>query len=152
MEGDLNGKGQRHAVVAARWNDFITERLLAGALGAFGKLGVAEADVTVVHVPGAYEIAPVAKKLADSGKYDAITCIGCVIRGATPHFDYVAGQSARLIAQAAYDSGRPVIFGVLTTDTLEQATDRAGAKAGNKGYDAAVAAVEMVSLYRKIDS
>ena len=148
--GDLDGKGQKHAIIVSRWNDFITSRLLEGARGALLQHGVSEADITVVHVCGSFEIGSAALKLASSGKHDAVICLGAVIRGATSHYDFVAGQAARLIAQAGYDSGRPVIFGVLTTDTIEQAIERCGTKAGNKGYDAAVAAVEMVSLFGKL--
>ena len=151
IEGQQSGIDQKHAIVISDWNAFITGSLLEGALAAFRKHGVEDDDLTVVHVPGAFEAAPVAKKLAQSGRYDAVTCLGAVIRGSTPHFDYVAGQAARLVAQAAYDTGRPVIFGVLTTDTIEQAIERAGTKAGNKGFEAAVSAMEMVSLYHQIE-
>jgi len=150
INGDLNGADQRHAVLVSQWNDFITDKLLDGALSALRKHGVNEDNITVIRVAGSYEIGPAAKKIAASGKYDAVTCIGAVIRGATPHFDYVAGQAARLVAQAAYDTGIPVIFGVLTTDSIEQAIERAGTKAGNKGYECAVAAVETASLYKKL--
>ena len=121
-------------------------------MGTLGRLGVRDEDITVVEVPGAFELGPVARRLATSGKVDAVIVLGCVIRGATAHFDYVAGQAARLTAQASYDSGIPVIFGVLTTDTIEQAIERAGTKAGNKGVDAAAAAVEMAALYRQLGS
>lgn len=150
ITGSSSGSGQRHGILVARFNDFITDRLLEGALGALNRMGVKEADITVVQVPGAFELGPAAKKLAGSGRVDAVIVLGCVIRGATAHFDYVAGQAARLTAQAAYDTGIPVIFGVLTTDTIEQAIERAGTKAGNKGVDAAQAAVEMVGLYREL--
>jgi 6,7-dimethyl-8-ribityllumazine synthase len=150
LRGGKNGSGQRHAVIVTQWNDFITNRLLEGALGAFEDHGVAPEDVQVVRVPGAYEIGPAAKKLAASGRFSAVTCLGCVIRGATAHFDHVAGQAARLIAQAAYDTGIPVIFGVLTTDTIEQAIERAGTKAGNKGYESATAAIETANLYQRL--
>lgn len=150
ISGDLAGNGQKHAVVVARWNDFITSRLEVGARDALLRHGVAAGDITFVYVPGAYEIGGVAKKLAASGKFDAVTCLACVIRGGTPHFDYVAGTASRLVAQAGYDSGLPVIFGVLTTDTVEQAMDRAGIKAGNKGFEAAATAVEMASLHQKL--
>ena len=150
IRGGLNGKGQRHAVITTAWNEFITERLLEGSLGALRMHGVEENDITVIRVPGAYEIGPVAKKVAASGKYDAVTCLGTVIRGATAHFEYVAGTAARLIAQASYDTGIPVIFGVLTTETIEQAIERAGTKAGNKGYEAAATAVEMATLYTEL--
>jgi 6,7-dimethyl-8-ribityllumazine synthase len=150
MKGAKFGAGQKHAVLVSDWNDFITSRLKEGALAALSDHGVDDGDVSVFHAPGAYELGPVAKRLADTRRYDAITCLGCVIRGATPHFDLVAGQAARLVAQASYDTGLPVIFGVLTTDTIEQAIERAGTKAGNKGYEAAVAAIQMVNLYRRI--
>lgn len=150
IRGHLNGDGQKHAVLTARWNDFITSRLLEGALNAFETHGVEKNDITVVHIPGCFEIGPAAKKLANTGKYDAITCIGAVIRGSTPHFEYIAAQSAQLVARTAYESGIPVIYGILTTDTIEQAIERAGSKAGNKGYDAAVVAIEMSSLYKKL--
>ncbi|MBX7056553.1 MAG: 6,7-dimethyl-8-ribityllumazine synthase [Leptospirales bacterium] len=125
-------------------------RLKEGALAALADHGVADDDVHLAHVPGAFELGPAARKLAGSGRYHAVICLGCVIRGATAHFDHVAGQAARLVAQAAYDSGVPVIFGVLTTDTIEQAIERAGTKAGNKGYESAVAAIELVNLYKKL--
>jgi len=150
IRGGRNGAGQRHAVVVSAWNDFITGRLQAGALAAFADHGVPEDQITVIHAPGSYELGAIAKKAAASDKYDAVTCLGCVIRGATAHFDYVAGTAARLIAQAGYDTGTPVVFGVITTDTIEQAIERAGTKAGNKGYDAAVAAIELVNLYAKL--
>jgi 6,7-dimethyl-8-ribityllumazine synthase len=150
LEGGVSGVGQRHALVVSKWNEFITFRLRDGALAALQRHGVSLENITVVYVPGAFELGSTARRLADTGKFDAVICIGCVIRGATDHYEYVAGQAARLISQAAYDSGRPVIFGVLTTDTIEQAIERAGTKAGNKGYEAALAAIEMVDLYRKI--
>jgi 6,7-dimethyl-8-ribityllumazine synthase len=150
IEGDLNGAGQNHAVIVARFNEFITERLLQGALDAFRRHGVDEKSVTVVWVPGAFEIGAVAKKLAATGRYDAVTCLGAVIRGATSHYDFVAGQTASAVSRASMDTDRPVIFGVLTTDSIEQAIERAGSKAGNKGAEAAVTAIEMASLYKKI--
>ncbi|MCB1172712.1 MAG: 6,7-dimethyl-8-ribityllumazine synthase [Leptospiraceae bacterium] len=152
ISAGLNGAGQKHAVIVSRWNDFITDRLQNGALAALRSHGVAEDDITIIPVPGAYEIGPVARKLAASGRYSAVTCIGAVIRGSTPHFDYVAGQAARLVAQASYDTGVPVLFGVLTTETIEQAIERAGTKLGNKGYEVATAAVEMANLFARIDS
>ncbi|MCR9142260.1 MAG: 6,7-dimethyl-8-ribityllumazine synthase [bacterium] len=150
IRGGKNGAGQRHAVLVTQWNDFIVNRLLDGAQGAFEDHGVAAEDVQVIRIPGAYEIGAAAKKLAASGRYDAVVCLGCVIRGATAHFDYVAGTAARLIAQAAYDTGVPVIFGVITTENIEQAIERAGTKAGNKGYEAAATAIEMVNLYQHL--
>lgn len=150
IEGDLIGAGQKHGIIVARWNEFITERLLEGALDALRRHGVAEEDITLVRVPGSFEIGSTAKVMADSGKFDAISCIGAVIRGATPHFDYVSGQTAGMIAGAGVQSGIPVIFGVLTTDTIEQAIERAGTKAGNKGYETGVVAIEMASLNGKL--
>lgn len=149
-EGSLTGNGQRHALVVAQFNDFITSRLAEGAVSAFRKHGVEDSFIEVFHVPGAFELGVVAKKLAQTGKYNAVTCIGAVIKGATDHYDHVAGQATKLVAQAGYDTGVPVIFGVLTTETIEQAIERAGTKAGNKGYEAGVSAVEMASLMEKI--
>ncbi|MCB1325961.1 MAG: 6,7-dimethyl-8-ribityllumazine synthase [Spirochaetales bacterium] len=150
IRGGKNGSGQRHAVLVSEWNDFITSALLKGALAALQDHGVDSESVDVIHVPGSYELGPAARRAAQTGRYDAITCLGCVIRGATAHFDHVAGQAARLIAQASYETGLPVIFGVLTTDTIEQAIERAGTKAGNKGYESAVAAIELVNVYRQL--
>ena len=150
INGAVDAQSQKHAVIVAQFNDFITERLLDGALAALRKHGTQEENITVIRIPGAFEIGPTAKKAAQSGKFDAVTCLGAVIRGSTPHFDYVCSQAARLTAQASYDTGIPVIFGVLTTDTIEQAIERAGTKAGNKGYDAACAAIEMIHLFSKI--
>src|SRR5687768_14829869 len=135
--------GRRFAVVVSRFNEFFTRQLLDGAEQAFRRHGVPDADVDVVWVPGSFEIPLVARRLAGSGRYAAVVCIGAVIRGATSHFDYVAGQAAAGVARAALDTGIPAIFGIITTDDLDQATDRSGAKAGNKGYEAAVAAIEM---------
>ncbi len=149
-EGALIGQGLRFALVVARFNEFITNRLLAGAQDALRRHGVAEEDVDVVWVPGSFEIPLAAKRLAESGRYDAVICLGAVIRGATPHFDYVAGEVAKGVATAALSTGVPVLFGVLTTDTIEQAIERAGTKAGNKGFDAAVSAIEMANLWRKL--
>jgi len=149
-EGNLRGDGMRIAVVVSRFNDFITERLLAGANDALLRHGVDEASITTVWTPGAFELPVVASRLASSAEYDAIICLGAVIRGATGHYDHVAGQAAAGIARAAYDNGLPVIFGVLTTDTTEQAIERAGVKAGNKGYEAAVAAIEMADLMHQL--
>ena len=146
--GQLRGDGLRVAIVCGRFNDLITERLLAGARDGLVRHGVDAASITEAWVPGAFELPLVAKRLAASGEFDAVICLGAVIRGATPHFDHVAGQCAAGVQRAQLDTGVPVIFGVLTTDTVEQAIDRAGTKAGNKGYDAALAAVEMASLYR----
>lgn len=148
--GGLSGQGLRIGVVVARFNDFITSKLLEGALSALRQHGVLDDDVTVSWVPGSFEIPLVARTLALSGKVDAVLCLGAVIRGETAHFDHVAGQTASGIARASLESGVPVIFGVLTTDTVEQAINRAGGKAGNKGYEHAVAAIEMAHLMRQL--
>jgi 6,7-dimethyl-8-ribityllumazine synthase len=151
IEGHLAGfSGARFAVISSRFNELIVDRLVEGALGAFERHGVLRDDVAHVRVPGAFELSPVCMRLAKSGKFDALIALGAVIRGATSHFDYVAGESARGVAAASAATGVPVIFGVLTTDTLDQAFERAGSKAGNKGYEAAVTALEMVSLSRKL--
>ncbi|MSQ00499.1 MAG: 6,7-dimethyl-8-ribityllumazine synthase [Myxococcales bacterium] len=150
LEGALVDKGGRYAVVAGRFNEFIVEKLVAGAVGALHRHGVDDANVDLVRVPGAFELGVTCKKLAESGEYDAIIALGCVIRGGTAHFDYVAGEAARGVAAAAMSSGIPVIFGVLTTENLEQAIERAGGKMGNKGSEAAATAVEMVDLFRKL--
>ncbi len=149
-KGSLDGQWQRHAIIVSAWNDLITKSLLEGAQSALSSLSVKEENMDLVHVPGAYELGPCALLTANTKKYDAVTCLGCIIRGATPHFEYISGQSARLISQASYDSGIPIIFGVLTTNTIEQAIERAGTKAGNKGHEAAMTAVEMANLYRII--
>lgn len=149
-EGDFSSPSGRFVLVAARFNGFIVEQLVAGATDALKRHGVADDRIDLVRVPGSYEIPLVAQKLGASGKYAAVICLGCVIRGDTDHYDHVAGAATSGIAQAALNSGVPVIFGVLTCDTLEQAIHRAGAKAGNKGFEAAVCAVEMVNLLRKL--
>ena len=149
-QGMLNADGFSFAIVATRWNDFLTGRLVEGALDALERLGAEEKNVAVYKVPGSFEVPLLAQKLAASGKYDAIICVGAVIRGQTPHFEYVAGEAAKGIAQAAMQTGVPVMFGIVTADTLEQAIDRAGVKAGNKGFEAAMAAVELVSLYKSL--
>lgn len=146
-EGDLKAAGKRFAIVASRFNDFLVEHLERGAEGTLVKLGASSNDISLFHVPGAFEISPVAAWCSRSGKFDAVICLGAVIRGSTPHFDYVAGEAASGIAQVARDSPVPVIFGVLTTDTIEQAIERAGTKAGNKGAEAAMTAVQMSNLY-----
>src|SRR5262249_9789629 len=133
-------------------NGFIVERLVEGAVDALTRSGVKDTDISVVHCPGAFEIPPVARRLADSGRYGAVICLGCVIRGATAHFDYVAGECAKGIANVAMSARVPVIFGVLTTENIEQAVERAGTKAGNKGFDAAMAAIEMTSLYHALEA
>jgi 6,7-dimethyl-8-ribityllumazine synthase len=149
--GSLNGEGLKIGIVVSRFNEMITKSLTEGCLELLERLGVSEKKICQVEVPGAFEIPLVAKKMALSGDYDAIICLGAVIRGATPHFDYVAGQSASGIAQAASESGIPIIYAILTTETIEQAIERAGTKCGNKGADAAAAAVEMATLLKKID-
>ncbi len=146
VEGKLGWSGRKIALVIGRFNSFVSAKLKDGAIDCLTRHGVAEADIDEVWVPGAYEIPFVAKTVAATGRYDAVLCLGAVIRGDTPHFDYVAAECARGVSRAAYDTGVPVVFGVLTTDTLEQAVERAGAKAGNKGWDAGVAALELVSL------
>lgn len=151
IEGHLVGTDLKIALVVARFNEFITSKLLGGAEDALKRHGVAESDVTVVWVPGAFEIPLTAKKVAESGKYDAVITLGTVIRGATPHFEYVSSEVAKGVASIGMQSGIPVIFGVLTTDTIEQAIERAGTKVGNKGWDAAVGAIEMANLYRNFN-
>ncbi len=147
-EGTLNGDGLKFGIVVSRFNNFVTEKLLAGALDALKRHGVNLDNVDVFWTPGAFEIPGVAKRLAENCRYDAVLCIGAVIRGATPHFDYVAGESAKGIANVAMQTNTPVIYGVITTDTIEQAIERAGIKAGNKGFEAAVAGIEMANLYK----
>ena len=151
IEGNLAAAGRAFGVVASRFNDFIVDKLLDGALDAIRRHGGDLGAVEVVWVPGSYEIPLVAKRLALSGKYDAVVCLGAVIRGATPHFDYVAGGVASGISTVALETNLPVIFGVITTDTIEQAIERAGTKAGNKGFEAAVTAIEMASLMDRMD-
>jgi 6,7-dimethyl-8-ribityllumazine synthase len=151
VEGHLSAAGLRFAIIVSRFNEFITVRLLDGALDALRRHGATEDHLTVYRVPGAYEIPMLAKKLADCGRAgDAMICLGALIRGATPHFDYIASQAASGIANAALASGLPIAFGVLTTDTVEQAIERAGTKAGNKGWEAALSAIEMANLYRQL--
>jgi 6,7-dimethyl-8-ribityllumazine synthase len=151
LQGGLRGEGLRIAIVVARFNDFITSKLLDGARAALERHGVADNDVTVVSVPGSFEIPLAAKKLAESGDHHAVICLGAVIRGETDHYEHVAGEAAKGIAAASLASGRPVIFGVLTTDTLEQAINRAGGKQGNNGYAAGLAAIEMANLMTALD-
>ncbi|MBM3288655.1 MAG: 6,7-dimethyl-8-ribityllumazine synthase [Candidatus Hydrogenedentes bacterium] len=150
IEGTLVSKGKKFAIVIARFNAFISEKLLEGALDGFKRHGVKDDEITVAWTPGAYEIPLVAKKLAASKKYDAVVALGAVIRGSTAHFDYVAGEAAKGVAHASMETGVPVIFGVLTTDTIEQAIERAGTKSGNKGFDAAMAAIEMANLMEQL--
>ena len=149
-EGKLNGKGLKFALVVGRFNELISGRLYEGALDCLRRHDVDDGDVDAAWVPGAFEMPLVAKRLAESARYDAVICLGAVIRGGTPHFDYVAGEAAKGIAKISLDTGVPVVFGVLTTDTIEQAIERSGTKAGNKGADAAIAVLEMVNLYGKL--
>jgi 6,7-dimethyl-8-ribityllumazine synthase len=148
--GVLRGDGLRVALACGRFNDLVTERLVAGARDGLVRHGVDEASIAEVWAPGAFELPLVAQRLAQSGEYDAVVCLGAVIRGATGHYDHVAGQCAAGIARVALDTGVPVVFGVLTTDTIEQALERAGIKAGNKGYEAAETAIEMADLLRQL--
>ncbi|SER37435.1 6,7-dimethyl-8-ribityllumazine synthase [Gracilibacillus ureilyticus] len=150
FEGNLVGTGLKVGIVVGRFNEFITGKLLSGAEDAFRRHGLAENDVDIAWVPGAFEIPLVAKKMAESGKYDAVVTLGTVIRGSTPHFDFVSNEVSKGVASVSMDAGIPVIFGVLTTDTIEQAIERAGTKAGNKGAEAAVSAIEMANLLREI--
>jgi 6,7-dimethyl-8-ribityllumazine synthase len=150
VEGKLIGTGLKIALVVSRFNSFITERLLEGALDCLRRQGVADDNLMVVRVPGAWEIPVAAKRLAQSKAHDAVVCLGAVIRGSTPHFDYVAAEVSKGIAQITLDTGVPISFGILTTDTLEQAIERAGSKAGNKGFAAAEAAIEMVNLLKEL--
>jgi len=150
IEGGLSAAGFRFGIVVSRFNDFITSRLTGGAVDALVRHGAAEDGIAVVKVPGAFEIPMAAKKLCESGNYDAVICLGAVIRGATPHFNYVAGEAARGVGALAREYPLPVLFGILTTDNIEQAIERAGAKTGNKGWETALAAIEMVNLYKKL--
>src|SRR5580700_565436 len=150
IEGQLSATGLRFAIVVSRFNSFITERLLAGATDALRRTGAEDEMIDVVKVPGSWEVPLVAGELARQHRYDAVICLACVIRGETPHFDYVAGEAAKGVAHVAAETGVPVAFGVLTTNTLEQAIDRAGAKGGNKGADAAMTAIEMANLMRAL--
>lgn len=149
-KGSLNAEGYRFAIIESRWNELLTSRLTAGAVDALERLGAAEADVEIFKVPGSFELPVTAKRVAGSGEFDAVICIGVVIRGETPHFDYVAGEAAKGISQAALATGVPVIFGIVTADTVEQAVNRCGVKSGNKGFDAAMSAVEIVSLLKGV--
>ena len=150
LEGKLIAEGQKIAIVAGRFNEIITNKLLGGAVDAFKRHGGDEKDIDLAWVPGAFEIPLVAKKIAESKKYDAVICLGAVIRGATPHFDMVANETTKGIAAAGLQTGVPIIFGVLTTDNIEQAVERAGSKAGNKGFEAVTTAIEMVNLMKQI--
>ena len=151
-QGLLTAEGFRFAIVAARWNDFLTARLVEGALDALERLGAEEKAVEIFKVPGSFEIPLTALKVAESGGFDAVICLGTVIRGQTPHFDFVAGEAAKGIGQVGMKTGTPVLFGIVTADTLEQAIDRAGVKAGNKGFEAAMSAVELANLYKEVIS
>ena len=150
FEGALLGKGLKFGVVVSRFNEFITRKLLDGAQDALLRHGVSEEDIDIAWVPGSFEIPLVASKLAQSKRYDAIICLGAVVRGATPHFEYIAAEVTKGIAKVGLETGLPISYGVITTDTLEQAIERAGTKAGNKGFDAAVDAIEMVNLLKNI--
>lgn len=150
IEGALEGKGAKVAIVVARFNDFITEKLFGGACDCLKRHGVEDSDITVVRVPGAYEIPLVAKKLAVSKKYGAVICLGAVIRGATPHFQYVSSEVSKGVAQAMMETSVPIIFGVLTVDTIEQAIERAGTKSGNKGWEAGLSAIEMINISKQL--
>lgn len=152
IEGMLTGRGLRIGMVVARFNEFVTSKLMEGALDALVRHEVDPDAIDVLWVPGSFEIPLAAKRMADSGRYDAVVCLGAVIRGATPHFDYVAAEVAKGVANVSLATGVPVIFGVLTTDTIEQAIERAGTKAGNKGFDAAVTAIEMANALRQLDT
>ena len=150
IEGQLVAKGMRFAIISSRFNEFISSKLMEGAIDALVRHDASKKDITVCWVPGAFEMPVVAKKLAVTGAYDAIICVGAVIRGATSHFDYVANEVSKGIASVSLDTGVPISFGVLTTDNIEQAIERAGTKAGNKGFDSAMAAIEMVSLFKAL--
>jgi len=149
-EGNLLARNLRFGIVVSRFNDFIGERLVGGAVDALKRSGASEEDIDIYKVPGAFEIPLIAKKVAESGRYDAVICLGAVIRGSTPHFDYVANEVSKGIASVSLELDIPIAFGVLTTDTIEQAIERAGSKAGNKGWDAAMAAIEMANLAREL--
>jgi len=150
IEGELKAEGLRFGIVVSRFNDFITSRLLDGALDALLRHGAAEADIDVVKVPGSFEIPVVAKRIAMKGTFDAVICLGTVIRGATPHFEYVAAEVSKGIASASMQTGVPIAFGVITSDTIEQAVERSGTKSGNKGWDAALSAIEMAQVMKKL--
>jgi len=151
IEGKLLAEGKKFALVVSRFNDFITNRLVSGAVDALVRSGAKDEDIEIVKVPGSFEIPLIAKKMAQSGRYNAIICLGAVIRGATPHFEYVSAEVTKGIALVGLESEVPVIFGIVTTDTIEQAIDRAGTKSGNKGWSAAIAAVEMANLIEVVD-
>lgn len=150
IEGALRAEGLRVAIVASRWNDLIVSRLVGGAQDALRRLGAHDNDLTLVRVPGSFEIPLAAKKLASGGRYDAIICVGAIIRGETPHFDYIAAEVTKSMAAASLETGVPIAYGIITADTVEQAINRAGVKAGNKGFEAAMAAVEMANLLKEL--
>ncbi|GAB6907013.1 riboflavin synthase beta chain [Desulfosarcina cetonica] len=150
IEAGLVAQGKRFGIIASRFNDFITDRLVGGAIDALTRSGAEDKDIDIIKVPGAFEIPMIAQRMAESKKYNAVVCLGAVIRGATPHFDYVCAEASKGIAQVTMATGVPVIFGILTTDTIEQAIERAGTKAGNKGWSAAVAAIEMANLVEMV--
>ena len=151
VEGQLSAEGFRFAIIVSRFNDFICSRLVDGAVDALVRHGAGEEQISLLKVPGSFEIPLAAKKLAETGQYDAVICLGAVIRGATPHFEYVAAEVSKGIANVGLETGIPVTFGILTTDNLEQAIERAGSKSGNKGYESAVAAIEMVNLFKQLE-
>lgn len=150
IQGELQAKGLKFAIIVSRFNDFITGKLLEGAVDALLRHGAKEEDIEVIKVPGAFEIPLTAKKVAAKGPHNALICLGTVIRGATPHFDYVAAEVSKGVASASMETGVPIAFGVLTTDTIEQAVERAGTKSGNKGFDAAMTAIEMAQVFKKL--
>lgn len=150
IQGELSAELLKFGIVVSRFNDFVTSKLLDGAVDALLRHGAGEEDIEVVRVPGSFEIPLVAKRLAQKGGYDALICLGAVIRGATPHFDYVAAEVSKGVAQASLETGVPIAFGVITADTIEQAVERAGSKAGNKGWDAALTAIEMAQVLKRI--
>ena len=150
IEGNLIAKGKQFGIVASRFNDFVTKELVAGCIDTFVRHGADDKDISVAWVPGAFELPAAAMKLAKSKSFDAVVCVGTVIRGATPHFEYVSSEAAKGVAMVSHDTGLPVIFGVITADTIEQAIERAGTKDGNKGADAALSAIEMANLFDKI--
>jgi len=150
IQADLNAKGLKFGIITSRFNDFITAKLLDGAIDGLLRHGAADGDIEVVRVPGSFEIPLAAQRMARSKRYDAVLCLGAVIRGATPHFEYVSAEVSKGVATVSLETGLPVIFGVLTTDTIEQAIERAGTKSGNKGWDAALAAIEMASIMKQM--
>lgn len=148
ISGVLNAAGFKFAIIASRWNDLVVSRLVGGALDALSRLGASDEDLTICRVPGSFEIPLACKRLAQSGRYDAIICLGAIIRGETPHFDYISAEVTKGIAQVSLETGVPVSYGIITADTVDQAIDRAGMKAGNKGFEAAMSVVELVNLYK----